>query len=189
MSKRRTREADTAKTRRQIIATTDSLISDEGLAATSVSAVARALGMSHANVYRHFKSRDDLLMAVAETWMSETRTATEHAYDPDAAVAENLTSLVLAIRKELFRRADNVAALDLYHFALEHMPVSAAAHHRHREALVVKIIPAPEYAGIVLNALRVFTDPMLLLATESEETTNHVSDLCRLLEAGLKKYA
>lgn len=186
MSKRRTREADTAKTRQQIIATTALVISEEGLSATSVSAVARVLGMSHANVYRHFKSRDDLLIAVAETWMSETRAASEQAYDPEATVADNLLSLVLAIRAELFRRADNAAALDLYHFALEHMPGSAGAHHKHRASLVAKIIGSPEFTAPVLNALRGFTDPTLLVATESEDTARQISDLCGLLEAGLK---
>lgn len=187
MATRRPREADTAKTRQQIIDATDLLISQKGLSATSVSAVARMLGMSHANVYRHFKSRDELLIAVAKMWMSETRAACEKAYDASASVAENLETLVTAIRAELLRRADNVAALELYHFALEHMPESAAAHHKHRASLVAKIVGASERAAPVLNALRVFTEPMLIKATETEGITNQISDLCRLLEAGLKK--
>ena len=187
MANRRPREADTAKTRQQIIAATNLLISKKGLSATSVSAVARVLGMSHANVYRHFKSRDDLLIAVAETWMSETRAACEKAYDSNATVADNLEALVCAIRTELLRRADNMAALELYHFALEHMPDSALAHHKHRASLVAKIIGASKPAAPVLNALRGFTDPVLLLATESEDITNQIGDLCRLLETGLQK--
>ena len=187
MATRRPREADTAKTRQHIIAATDILISKKGLSATSVSAVARMLEMSHANVYRHFKSRNDLLIAVAETWMSETRTACEKTYDPNASVADNLEALVFAIRTELLRRADNVAALELYHFALEHMPDSALEHHKHRASLVAKIIGASEPTVPVLNALRAFTDPVLLLATESEDITNQISDLCRLLETGLQK--
>lgn len=81
---RRPRETDTAKTRQQIIAATNLLTSKKGLSATSVSAVARVLRMSHANVYRHFKSRDDLLIAVAESWMSGTRGACEKTHDPNA---------------------------------------------------------------------------------------------------------
>lgn len=181
MSERRIREADTQKTRQQIIAATDALISEKGLSATSVSAVARALGMSHANVYRHFKSRDDLLIAVAETWMAETRAACEAAYDPEAPIADNLTALVMAIRAELFRRADNVAALDLYHFALKTMPDAAIAHHKHRAALVTRIIGDPGHTIPVLDALRGFTDPDLLLATQADNTAERVRGLCTLL--------
>lgn len=181
MSERKTRETDTAKTRHQIIAATDALISTKGLSTTSVSAVARALGMSHANVYRHFKSRDDLLIAVAETWMAETRAACEDAYDADALIADNLAALVLAIRAELFRRADNIAALELYHFALGNMPEAATAHHRHRAHLVARIIGTPEHTMPILDALRAFTDPDLLLATEAEDTSDRVKQLCKLL--------
>lgn len=181
MSERKIRETDTQKTRQQIIAATDALISQKGLSATSVSAVARALGMSHANVYRHFKSRDDLLIAVAEIWMAETRAACEAAYDPQAPIADNLAALVLAIRAELFRRADSVAALDLYHFALKTMPDAAIAHHKHRAALVTRIIGRPDQTIPVLDALRGFTDPDLLLATQAEDTVERVNRLCTFL--------
>lgn len=180
-SERKVRETDTEKTRRQIIAATDTLISQKGLSATSVSAVARALGMSHANVYRHFKSRDALLIAVAETWMAETRAACEAAYDPARSVADNLAALVLTIRAELFRRADNIAALDLYHFAVANIPNAAIAHHKHRAALVVKIIGQPEHAMAVLDALRAFTAPELLVSTQAEDTSDRVYSLCALL--------
>jgi AcrR family transcriptional regulator len=185
MSERKSRETDTAKTRHQIIAATDALISKKGLSATSVSAVARALGMSHANVYRHFKSKDDLLTAVAETWMAETRAACENAYDANACIADNLAALVLAIRAELFRRADNIAALDLYHFALGNMPDAAIAHHRHRAQLVARIIGKPEHTMPILDALRAFTNPDLLLVTEAEDTSDRVKQLCKLLAQSL----
>jgi len=180
-SERKTRETDTEKTRRQIIAATDALISEKGLTATSVSAVARSLGMSHANVYRHFKSRDALLIAVAETWMAETRTACEQVYNPALSVVENLAALVLAIRAQLFRRADNIAALDLYHFAVANMAEAAIAHHKHRAGLVAKITGRPEHTIAVLDALRAFTDPDLLVSTEAKNTKERVGSLCALL--------
>lgn len=185
MKKHRTRETDTAKTRQKIVSATDDLISENGLAATSVSAVARALGMSHANVYRHFKSRDALLIAVAETWMRETRAACEASYDSDASIGENLERLVLAIRAQLFRRAKNVAALDLYHFALREMPQAAMAHHAHRAGLVTQITGRADCTISILDALRGFTDPDLLLATEGEDTRDRVRALCKLLETNL----
>lgn len=186
MSERKTREANTEKTRRLIIAATNDLISKKGLSSTSVSAVARAMGMSHANVYRHFKSRDDLLIAVAEKWMAETRAACEASYDPKASIADNLAALVLAIRAELFRRADNIAALDLYHFALRNMPDAAIAHHKHRAALVTKIIGRPDQTMTLLDALRGFTSPDMLLATQTGDTAERIKQLCTLLAKQLQ---
>ena len=182
----RSRENDTTKTRQKIIEATDALISEKGLAASSVSAVARTLGMSHANVYRHFKTKDALLMAVAETWMQETRDACEDAFDRHAAIDQNLANLVLAIRKELFRRAKNVAALDLYHFALKHMPDAAVEHHKHRAGLVDRITQSPRHTPVLLDALRSYIDPNLLLATESPDTIDRINKLCAFLERSLQ---
>ncbi|MEM9206198.1 MAG: helix-turn-helix domain-containing protein [Pseudomonadota bacterium] len=181
MVKEKRRETDTAKTRQKIVAATDQLISESGLSATSVSAVARSLGMSHGNVYRHFASRDDLLVAVAETWMRETRQASEGSIDKTATPAQNLESLVMAIRAELLRRANNVAALDLYHYALEKMSDAAHAHHRHRADLVSEITGDPDRTPQILDALRAFTDPTLLLATESPDTRLRVRAVCELI--------
>lgn len=56
-------------TRERILATAEELLRRHGPAKTTVSDVARALGMSHANVYRHFASKADLRDAVAERWL------------------------------------------------------------------------------------------------------------------------
>ncbi|MEM6683902.1 MAG: TetR/AcrR family transcriptional regulator [Pseudomonadota bacterium] len=151
-----------------------------------MSAIARSLGMSHANVYRHFKSRDALLIAVAETWMAHTRAACEQAYQPKASTADNLAALVFTIRSELLKRADNIAALDLFHFALDQMPQAAKAHHQHRKALISKIIGGAEHATTVLDALRGFIDPDLLLATQAADTDERVKQLCSLLAKQLQ---
>ena len=56
-------------TRERILAAAEELLRRHGPAKTTVSDVARALGMSHANVYRHFASKADLRDAVAERWL------------------------------------------------------------------------------------------------------------------------
>ncbi|MEM8837583.1 MAG: helix-turn-helix domain-containing protein [Pseudomonadota bacterium] len=185
MAEPKRRETDTSKTRSKIIEATDRLIGEKGLDATSVSAVARSLDMSHANVYRHFKSRGDLLVAVAETWMAETRKASEDAIDLNRTEEDNLVALVLAIRAEMFRRSNNMAALDLYHFALREMPQQAIHHHKHRAQLITQITGAPDKTPAVLDALRAFTDPNLILATEGPDTSARIREVCRLLCAAL----
>lgn len=175
------RETDTAKTRRAMIDAADNLIAENGLKGTSVSSVARKLGMSHANVYRHFESRDALLEAVAQSWMTEMRAACEKAVSSQTTPDQKMTALVLAIRRQLFARARNAAALDLYDFVLRTMPGEAKAHHAHRFGLVSEIIGPTMDTTAVLDGLRCFIDPYLLHATEAPDTAERVKSLCNLL--------
>jgi AcrR family transcriptional regulator len=52
------------------VAAAEELLRRHGPAKTTVTDVARSLGMSHANVYRHFASKTALQEAVAERWLA-----------------------------------------------------------------------------------------------------------------------
>jgi AcrR family transcriptional regulator len=56
-------------TRERIMKAAEDLLRRHGPAKTTVVDVARALDMSHANVYRHFASKQALQDAVAEDWL------------------------------------------------------------------------------------------------------------------------
>ncbi len=58
-----------ALTRERIVEAAEALLRRHGPAKTTVVDVARALGMSHANIYRHFASKAALRDAVAERWL------------------------------------------------------------------------------------------------------------------------
>lgn len=181
MSDRKARETDTSRTRHSIVDTATTLIAEKGLKGTSVSAVARKLGMSHANVYRHFSSRDALLKAVANRWMQEMREACEAGVDAEMVKSEKLFAFVIAIRDQLTKRAVNPTALDLYDFALQEMTEDARAHHAHRTKIVSDIVGPDIDTTAVLDALRGFTDPHLLLPTSAIATPQRIRKLCDLL--------
>jgi len=178
---RKKRESDTAKTREQLVQIADDLIAQHGLSAMSVSAVAREMGMSHANIYKHFRSKDDLIAAVALSWMGEMQNACETAVDCEDSPAERLAQLVLTIRSQMLKRAKNIGALDLYQFAREKLPEAAAAHHRHRLNLVTRLTGDPEVSLAVLDGLRGFTDPHLLVETEERGVDARIQRLTSLL--------
>jgi AcrR family transcriptional regulator len=73
--------AEAADTRARILNAAEELLRRHGPAKTSVVDVARALDMSHANVYRHFASKAALQDAVAERWLKNVSA-------PLAAIAE-----------------------------------------------------------------------------------------------------
>lgn len=68
--------------RDQILDATLEVLRRHGPEKTGVVDVARALGMSHGSIYRHFKSKEALFDAVAERWL-------EAVSSPLAAIAES----------------------------------------------------------------------------------------------------
>ncbi|RZT23755.1 TetR family transcriptional regulator [Fictibacillus sp. BK138] len=72
-------------TREQILNTTEQVLRRFGLDKTSVVDVARALGVSHGTLYRHFSSKAALKEAVAERWLHEVSA-------PLAIIVENAGS-------------------------------------------------------------------------------------------------
>ena len=58
-------------TKEQILVTTEEALRRFGVAKTSVIDVARILNVSHGTIYRHFKSKNELLEGVTEKWLDE----------------------------------------------------------------------------------------------------------------------
>ena len=61
-----------ALTRDRILEAAEQVLRRFGPAKTTVVDVARALGVSHGSVYRHFTSKAELLDAVVESWLKRT---------------------------------------------------------------------------------------------------------------------
>ncbi len=63
--------SDEILTRERILEAAEEVLRRFGLAKTTVVDVARALGVSHGSIYRHFPSKTALRDAVAEHWLAE----------------------------------------------------------------------------------------------------------------------
>lgn len=72
------------QTHREMIATAVRLVSEKGADAMSIAAMAREMGISRANVYYHFESREALLTAVRD-WAAEQ---TARGMDPSWSVLD-----------------------------------------------------------------------------------------------------
>ena len=77
---------DTEVRRRQIAEAALSIVADHGLRRLSVAAVARRVGLVPSGIYRHFKSKDEILVAVLdrieERLLANVRAAREETSDP-----------------------------------------------------------------------------------------------------------
>ncbi|HLA81011.1 MAG TPA: TetR/AcrR family transcriptional regulator [Thermoleophilia bacterium] len=68
----------------QITRETLRLVAEHGIQGTSMSRISAAVGVSSAALYRHFESRDDILIAAFDTLMDRFALWLESSYDPCA---------------------------------------------------------------------------------------------------------
>lgn len=100
-------EQSVLETRELILATAEAHLRRYGYARTTVSEIARACKMSHANVYRFFKTRADVMDAVAERWLSGIEQALRDRTQQPGSASDRLQTYVL----ELYRlKRDKLAA-------------------------------------------------------------------------------
>ncbi len=139
-----------------------------GVAKTNVVDVAQVLGMSHANIYRHFPSKKALLAAVAARWLHQISTPLQAIADDAASPAsERLAAWFNCLRQakqdkvrqdpELFR---------IYHTATEQSQEVVDAHVATLLAQLERIVADGMAAGeFVSGASAATTARVFLLAT------------------------
>ena len=86
-----------ADTRARILDAAERVLRRHGAEKLPVVDVARALGMSHANIYRHFASRTALHDALVERWLAQITEPLAAIAARNAPAAERLQAWVLAL--------------------------------------------------------------------------------------------
>jgi AcrR family transcriptional regulator len=94
-----------ALTAERILAATEEVLRRHGPAKATVVDVARALGVSHGSVYRHFRTKAALREAVTKRWLDRTTQvladiAADGERDPAARVHEWFAALFAAKRRK-----------------------------------------------------------------------------------------
>ncbi|WP_378478936.1 TetR/AcrR family transcriptional regulator [Rhodoplanes azumiensis] len=92
-------EAREADTRTRIITTADRLYRQMGFQKTTVADIARELGMSPANVYRFFRSKDEINEAVGRQLLGEVLAAGLEIAGRDGPAAERLHALFTTVER------------------------------------------------------------------------------------------
>ncbi len=94
-------------TAERILEATEEVLRRHGPAKATVVDVARALGVSHGSVYRHFRTKAALREAVTKRWLDRTTQVlaaivAEPGLDPETRVREWLAALFAAKRRKAF---------------------------------------------------------------------------------------
>ena len=107
-------EAAGALTREKILEAAEEVLRRFGPSKATVVDVARALGVSHGSVYRHFAGKAELRDAVVEIWLARMNGPLEAIAAEDAPAADRLhrwlTELMRMKRRRLFDDAELFAA-------------------------------------------------------------------------------
>jgi AcrR family transcriptional regulator len=185
--------------RERILDAAETLLRRHGPAKTTVSDVARALDMSHANVYRHFDSKAALQDAVAERWLSKVSTPLERFVTRKGPAAKRLEGWVLALAEAKRRKVlDDPEMFETYRVVAEAAREVIADHlaHLHRQvaAIVADGVKAGEFkvkdpdqaARALLSATLRFHHPHLVQASGGADSEADIKAVMKLVIAGLK---
>ncbi|KZE82440.1 TetR family transcriptional regulator [Paenibacillus jamilae] len=97
-------------TKEQILIATEDTLRRFGVAKSSVTDVAKVLGVSHGTIYRHFKSKAELLEGVTEKWLNEKiiDPLTEICQDPSVLGIPHLKQYIQTLieLKQYYARDD-----------------------------------------------------------------------------------
>jgi TetR/AcrR family transcriptional regulator len=83
-------EATDASSVTRILAAAETLFSDQGFDAASMSAIAERAGVSKANIFHHFSSKNALYLAVVKDACKESQTRLQHLENGQGSFVEKL---------------------------------------------------------------------------------------------------
>ncbi|CAN5265631.1 TetR family transcriptional regulator [soil metagenome] len=168
-----------------------------GHAKTGVVDVARALGISHAAVYRHFDSKEALFDAVAERWLAAVSQQLEEIVGRRGTAASRVEDWLLALIAIKRRKVtEDPEMFATYHAVAEgaHEVVSAhVARLRDQLRRIIadgiasgefKVSDADSGAAAVFNATAYFHHPYFVRESKADEAA--ARRVVRLILAGLK---
>lgn len=143
-------------TTERILVATEEVLRRHGPAKATVVDVARALGVSHGSVYRHFRTKAALREAVTKRWLDRTTAtltavATAEDRDPEARLRDWLTTLFDAKRR---KAGDDPELFATYQVLAEENGEAVAAHIADLTAQLTGIIRSGTATGTFAS-----TDP------------------------------
>lgn len=96
MGRKKTSELDAVATKQSIVATAEQLFRDIGYAKTTVADIAKALGMSPANVYRYFSTKAVINEAICDRLVHSIEAESWESLGEEGTATEKLTRFIIA---------------------------------------------------------------------------------------------
>jgi AcrR family transcriptional regulator len=187
-------------TRARILEAARDVLRRHGEGKLTVVAIARKLGMSHANVYRFYKNKSEILDAIVEDWMIKVEAFIDAIARRDRSAAERLEAVVLELHKaRRLKLKQDPSIFETYKRVIELRP-EALAQRRTRiarvfEQLFEEGVAAGEFLDIncrqaaitFQDATSLFLHPLLIPASLKETTSRRIINVVRSILAGFVK--
>ena len=136
----------------QILAAAEDALRRFGPAKATVVDVARALGVSHGSVYRHFPSKSALRGAVTAEWLARIAGPLDVVADTETPAPERLhTWLRALIDAKRSRAAEDPELFETYMILVEESSAAVQEHVEHLAASLTKIV-ADRHFELVFDA-------------------------------------
>lgn len=116
-------------TAERILEATEEVLRRHGPAKATVVDVARALGVSHGSVYRHFRTKAALRAAVTKRWLDRTSAALSGILAEDRAPEDRLRAWLQALFEAKRRKASDDPELFATYMVLVEESGPAVAEH------------------------------------------------------------
>lgn len=198
----RSPEGKSPETRERILKTAAELLRRHGPAKTTVVDVARALDMSHANVYRHFASKAELQDAVADRWLKAISAPLQEIVQSKGKASTRLEQWVQTLAAAKQRKVlDDPELFATYHavaVAARDVAEAHVAELRHQVAAIIrdgvaqgefKVADPDAAAMAVLNATTRFHHPHHVKESAGRIDQPQIKTMLKLVLAGLRSGA
>lgn len=182
--RRKATTSDLETTKLHIIETAESLFRQVGYAKTTVTDIAKDLGMSQANIYRYFPSKASINEAICNRLVHNIESQCWESLVKDGSSTERLKRLILEYHKTVKNNIIHEKCLyDMVAVAMnEHWEVIQGHSNRIRDLLRIIIeqgissgefrkVDSVKMAEAVHNSLAVFVYPLLLEHEINDEDT------------------
>ncbi|HVO04252.1 MAG TPA: TetR family transcriptional regulator [Candidatus Cybelea sp.] len=192
-------ERKSADTRERILLAAEELLRKHGIGKMTVVDVARALEMSHANVYRHFASKTELQDAVAHRWLDKIMQPLRLIVAERGSAAERLERWVFTLAAAKRAKVlDDPELFAAYHAVAEAVREVAEEHVAELRRQVAAIIRDGAAAGefsvqdfdraarAVLHATLHFHHPYHVKESGGRDNTAEIRAVLQLVLAGLR---
>ena len=187
------------ETRRDILAMTERLFRERGFGAVAIADIAGELGMSPANVFKHFHSKNVLVDAIAVNEIRKLETKL-HFLDDRHTPCERLHHLAQALMQNHRRSLEENPYIFEMILMTARQELECSRYYEHvitaRLAAIINDgivtgIYAPQTdpahaAEIALQALTSVIHPVLLADETEEKLTSRCRDLVLLIDAALR---
>jgi AcrR family transcriptional regulator len=186
------------KTRARILAAAERRFKHYGFAKTTIVDIASDCAMSHANVYRFFRNKNEIVDAIAEDWLAKSEAVCRGVLQRDAPAKRRLLDFVLELHRWKVREyLRGGRTYELLTLARNEGRPFIAVHLRALADILVEIIEdgnrrgefavrdPRQLAQIIQDATVKFCDPRLVAQYQSEPLEAQAENVMRTLFDGL----